>query len=102
MATYPQVFEDKYGDLIVVLERNGEAKRYNFCEFIVSVQYTDDMDFAERLGLVGSPHADGRVYFLNADPMDYGVRTRAIQLSRDEAISLDRLLKKYHKELLDE
>ena len=81
-------FYDRYGDLTVVLERPEGTKRYTFCEFVVQVQRTQDADYATQLGIKGPAHEDGFFYFLKAEPMDYGVRPRAIWLSYEEAVML--------------
>lgn len=97
---YPKAFED-YGDLTVVLLLNGKEKPYNFCEFVVDVLHTDDMEQAKGLGLSGPAHGDGFIYYLHAEPMDYGVRHRIVQLSYEEVTLLKRQLNECKKRCMD-
>ena len=83
-----------YGELTVVLLRDGKEKFINFGEFHEQVVRTNDPEEIAKFKLEGPPNHDGYTYFIHATPGDYGQRPWGLYLSKEEALILKRKITK--------
>jgi len=92
-AEGPGVFY-KFGELNIVLLRDGKEKFINFGEFHEQIVRTNDPAEITEFKLEGPPNEDGFTYFIHASPGDYGQRPWGLYLSKEEGVILKKKIAK--------
>ena len=83
----PGVFYN-FGELNIVLLRDGEEKFITFGEYSEQIVRTNDPAEIVEFNLEGPPDEDGFTYFIHASPGDYGQVPWGVYISKKEAVIL--------------
>jgi hypothetical protein len=98
----PSVQRAICGEITVTLLRDGKETFYQAGDYYLETKWTSKDEVREHFKLTGPPDADGRTYILEFEPLGLGPRQFAIQLSRDEAASIQKQLDQIYKDPYDE
>jgi hypothetical protein len=98
----PSVHEAICGEITVTLLRDGKEQFYHGGDYYIKVSRTSKDEVREHFKLTGPPDADGYTYMLQFTPLGLGPKEFAIQVSRDEAASIQKQLDRIYKDPYDE
>jgi len=90
------------GEITVTLLRDGKEKFYQAGEYYIQASRTSKDEVREHFEITGPPEADGYTYMLQFKPLGLGPKEYAIQVSRDEAASIQKQLDQIYKDPYDE
>ncbi len=98
----PSVHEAICGEITVTLLRDGKEEFYQAGDYQIQVSRTNKDEAREQFKLTGPPDADGYTYMLQFEPNGLGPKEFAIQVSREEAASIQKQLSQVYKDPYDE
>jgi hypothetical protein len=93
----PIVHEAICGEITVTLLRDGKEAFYQAGDYFIQTSRTNTDGAIAR-----PPDADGYTYMLQFKPLGLGPKEYAIQVSRDEAASIQKQLDRVYKDPYDE
>ncbi len=98
----PSVHEAICGEITVTLLRDGKEAFYQAGDYFIQTSRTNKDELREQFKLTGPPADDGYTYMLQFKPLGLGPKGYAIQVSRDEAASIQKQLDQIYKDPYDE
>ncbi len=98
----PSVHEAICGEITVTLLRDGKEQFYHGGDYYIKASRTNKDEDREHFKLTGPPADNGYTYMLQFEPNGLGPKEFAIQVSRDEAASIQKQLDRVYKDPYDE
>ncbi len=98
----PSVHEAICGEITVTLLRDGKETFYHSGDYYIKASRTNKDEIREHFKITGPPDADGYTYMLQFEPLGLGPKEYAIQVSREEAVSIQKQLDQIFKDHYDE
>ncbi len=98
----PTVHRAECGEITVTLLRDGKEQFHHSGDYFLKASWTSKGEVREHFKITGPPDADGRTYMLQFEPLALGPREFAIQVSREEALSIQKQLDLLYKDPYDE
>ncbi len=96
--TGPIVHQAICGEITVTLLRDGKENFYQAGEYYINASRTNKDEVREHFALTGPPDEDGYTYMLQFKPLGFGPKEYAIQVSREEAVSIQKQLDQIFKD----